>query len=123
MTRWMLWGSMAAATVFGGCYASHWDGDDADDIVPSGHSAAEWYAPYEVEVISGVCPPEAESCGTVERQAIQLGEGGSFVWVFNGGVGHYSSMSLLVTQAHRYTEMRCDDVPDQFYSALFLNGF
>lgn len=95
----------------------------ADAAVPDGYDAADWYGPWTVDVISGLCEPTTGSCGTFERQAIQLGAYGSTVRVLNGGTGHVGMMvavSLSVTQAYRYSEMLCDDAPNQFYTALFV---
>jgi hypothetical protein len=95
----------------------------ADDIVPRGHTVEDWYGPWGVEVVSGLCAPVTESCGTMERQAIQLTAYGSTVRVLNGGVGYAKmmvSVALAVTQARRYTDNRCDDWPDTFYTAMLV---
>ena len=38
-------------------------GVDADSLAPEGEALSTWYAPLEVELLSGLCPPVDDACG------------------------------------------------------------
>jgi hypothetical protein len=98
-------------------------GVSADGISPPESPPLEWYAPLDVRILSGVCPPTDGTCGSTERQALEVSYGGATMAIFDGlsdYVGMMVSYFVFVSQATHVLEMGCDDYPDQFYRALFV---
>ncbi len=98
-------------------------GVDADRIAPETTTAEAFFAPLSPEVLSGICPALPDHCGVVERQAVAFTYGGMTAAVLDGNAGMAGAMvayQAIVERAHRYETMLCDDVPDSFYSLLFV---
>ena len=99
-------------------------GVDADRLMPEGADPDDWFHPLGVEVIErGWCPPETTMCGTIVRRGLEVAWGGitaEFVDRTYGSMGFMESVQVLAGKNHRYTDMDCDDVPDEWVSALFV---
>jgi len=113
--RWFTVRGRAGNLLFAGVSASH--------IAPSGEDPVDWYAPLGVRPVGGLCPTETGTCGPEERQALEVTYGGESGLVFDGYTGYVGSMitaDVHVGAATNYLEMRCDDVPDSWYTAVFV---
>ncbi len=95
----------------------------ATQVAPWGWDAGDWYDPFSVYVVGGVCPPEETSCGTLERRALEVHSGGDTGRIYDGYAGYVGStmpVYVHVATAYSYLEMGCDDAPDSYYVALFV---
>ncbi|NMC69251.1 MAG: hypothetical protein GYA57_04170 [Myxococcales bacterium] len=98
-------------------------GVSAENLAPPGSTPNEWYAPANIDLRTGVCPPTTESCGRIERLALQVAYSGETRLVFDGtadSVGEMLSLYVIVAGATRYLEMTCTDMPRQFVTALLF---
>jgi hypothetical protein len=98
-------------------------GVDAEYVQPP--SRDDWYEPVEVRPVSGFCEPYEEpwGCGTVERQALEVGFWDSRALVFDSTytyAGFLDTVLLQVEQAYYYVELWCEDAPGAWYDALFV---
>jgi hypothetical protein len=97
----------------------------ADTLAPYGFTTDEWYDPIDVRALGGLCEPVEEpwGCGVRERQALDVGFWDARAVVFDGTYTYAGFMDLVllqVGQAWRYTEVYCEDVPEAWYSAIFV---
>ncbi|MBW2264502.1 MAG: hypothetical protein JRG91_21255 [Deltaproteobacteria bacterium] len=99
-------------------------GVDAQRIGPDGMDPDDWYEPLGVQVVSGGwCPAEPTMCGPLERRGVQVEWGiitAEFVDRTYGTMGFMDSVQVHVGETHGYLEMECDDMPDEWVSALFV---
>ena len=75
--------------------------------------------------MSGFCEPYEEpfGCGTVERQALEVGFWDSRALVFDSTyayAGFLETVLIQVEQATHYVELWCEDAPESWYKALFV---
>ncbi len=95
---------------------------DATRLAPWGVEPDEWYDPLSIRRAEGLCPLMPEDCGMAERAALDVRLGAASSRVFDsstGFVGFMESCLIIVDEAIVYREMWCDDVPEQWFSALF----
>lgn len=95
----------------------------ADSLSPWGWAPDDWFESLDVSVVRGDCPAVPESCGPLERRALFVRFGGESEVVFDGThriVGTMLSIDVIVDTAQGYIDMECDDIPDEWYSALFV---
>jgi hypothetical protein len=95
----------------------------AETVAPPGHE--DWYEPLEAWRVGGRCPPEDGWCGTLEREAIEVVSGDMSVVTFDGTMGLLEdadgdSYSVLVSAAHHYRYIECEDVPIDWVQALIV---
>ena len=98
-------------------------GVDAEYVQPP--SREDWYDPIEVRPLGGFCEPYEEpwGCGTVERQALEVGVWDSRTIVFDSTyayAGFMETVLVQVEQAYYYVELWCEDAPGAWYDALFV---
>lgn len=97
-------------------------GVDATTTSPRGIPAADWYRPYHVDVVAGVCPVLPDPCGTRERLALDVAFDRDVMRLFDGyqgTVGVVGRLWAFVGGAWRYDEMTCVDLVNEHYLALF----
>jgi hypothetical protein len=98
-------------------------GVSADDLAPPGSTPSEWFAPANVDLVGGVCPPTDDWCGPLERLALQIAYYGDTQRIYDGNsasVGLMMSVYVIVGGATRYIDVACDDAPSQFLNALLF---
>ncbi|MBN1772346.1 MAG: hypothetical protein JXB32_13840 [Deltaproteobacteria bacterium] len=98
-------------------------GVSADALAPPAFTPNEWFAPANVDLRTGVCPPTDDSCGPLERLALQVAYHGGTGLVFDGtavAVGDLLSLHVVVGSATRYLEVFCEDMPQQFFHVLMF---
>ncbi|MBW2264501.1 MAG: hypothetical protein JRG91_21250, partial [Deltaproteobacteria bacterium] len=79
--------------------------------------------PVELTVLEGMCGPETDFCGTLERRGLRVGlygETRDFYPRSYGSVGSMESAQVHVGHSYRYLDMECDDMPDQLVSGLIF---
>ena len=82
----------------------------------------DWYAPLVMDPVGGICPGEDTGCGVEERRALDVRYGSDRELIFDGYygiVGDMLSAHVHVGTATHHLEMRCDDVPDDWYVLVF----
>lgn len=115
VNRWFTlryeWGQLALAGV------------DASRLTPWGIDPDAWYEPLSIRKAEGLCPVIPNDCGEFERLALDVTFGGASSRIFDSGsgfVGFMESFQIIVAKATVAREMWCDDVPEQWFSALFI---
>ena len=65
---------------------------DASWLRPTTPEPIDWYAPVDVRLLGGYCPPQEETCGPRERQALYVTFGGERAIIFDGNSATVGSL-------------------------------
>lgn len=94
---------------------------------PTPLETSEYFRPLSIWSRDGICEPEPGGCYDPERLALVVDYGESRTWVLDSThawVGEWDDYGVWVNAAMVYTDMRCDDVPGGWFSALvFASGW
>jgi hypothetical protein len=97
-------------------------GVDAENIAPVDEEG--WYEPLEVARAASSCPIEEVPCGLIERQGVLVeGESTSLI-VLEGNSAPFedsgTSYHVMVSEAHWYRYIECEDAPLTWVHALIV---
>jgi hypothetical protein len=99
-------------------------GVSASTLVPYDADPAMWYEPLGVWAVQGLCPWEPADCSDSERLALELTFGGMTTQIFDQGFGYIGMMmsyQVFVAMARMEHNIRCTDMPDSWFDALFIS--
>jgi hypothetical protein len=95
----------------------------AESVVPEDREG--WYEPLDAWRVGGRCPPEEGYCGRLEREAVEVVGGDTSVVVFDGIIQPLYTLDggqyhVMVSAAHHYRYIVCEDVPVTWSQALIV---